>query len=602
MHSSLIAWIMRAIPFGTIIMYGALGETVTEKSGNLNLGVPGIMYLGGFAGFASAWAYENSAANPNGFVSILIALSCAILASMAGGLIYAFLTISLRANQNVTGLALTTFGMGVANFFGVFILNGASYSAAPIANKAFSAKIPVLSGLGDIGQVVFSYGFLVYAAILLAVVLAKVMHKNDEPQQKIDTADDFVRAVTPVLQSETDLLAEQLRAMQGESARTTTATLRDFSAVLAENQRQNAAASTARLESIARAGAARQKAANDALLAQLTMMETRLKNLEDSNATRMDSVRGALVQGLNMIRADNNKKLDEIRGTVEEKLQDTLQQRINDSFKTVSAQLEQVYKGLGEMQNLAADVGSLKQVLSGVKTRGILGEVQLGAILEQILAPGQYACNVATVPGSTNRVEYAIKMPGQNGTVWLPIDAKFPGDTYAHLQAAQERGDAAAVAAMRKALNNVLRAEARDIHDKYIEVPYTTSFGILFLPFEGLYAEVVSSGVTELLQRDYQITVAGPSTMAALLNALQMGFRTLAIQKRSGEVWTILGAVKTEFEKFGAGLQQMQRHLNQTGSDLEELIGPRSRAITRKLESVQQLDPDTATELLGIEE
>ena len=171
MHSSLIAWIMRAIPFGTIIMYGALGETVTEKSGNLNLGVPGIMYLGGFAGFASAWAYENSVANPNGFVSILIALSCAILASMAGGLIYAFLTISLRANQNVTGLALTTFGMGVANFFGVFILNGASYSAAPIANKAFSAKIPVLSGLGDIGQVVFSYGFLVYAAILLAVVL-----------------------------------------------------------------------------------------------------------------------------------------------------------------------------------------------------------------------------------------------------------------------------------------------------------------------------------------------------------------------------------------------------------------------------------------------
>ena len=421
--------------------------------------------------------------------------------------------------------------------------------------------------------------------ILLAVVLAKVMHKNDEPQQKIDTADDFVRAVTPVLQSETDLLAEQLRAMQGESARTTTATLRDFSAVLAENQRQNAAASTARLESIDRAGAARQKAANDALLAQLTMMETRLKNLEDSNATRMDSVRGALVQGLNTIRADNNKKLDEIRGTVEEKLQDTLQQRINDSFKTVSAQLEQVYKGLGEMQNLAADVGSLKQVLSGVKTRGILGEVQLGAILEQILAPG----------------EYAIKMPGQNGTVWLPIDAKFPGDTYAHLQAAQERGDAAAVAAMRKALNNVLRAEAKDIHDKYIEVPYTTSFGILFLPFEGLYAEVVSSGVTELLQRDYQITVAGPSTMAALLNALQMGFRTLAIQKRSGEVWTILGAVKTEFEKFGAGLQQMQRHLNQTGSDLEELIGPRSRAITRKLESVQQLDPDAAAELLGLE-
>ena len=447
---------------------------------------------------------------------------------------------------------------------------------------------------------------LLYLVLALALVgdvlLAVLLVRSNRPRKQADTADDFVRAMTPVLQSETDLLAEQLRAMQGESARTTTATLRDFSAVLSENQRQNAAASTARLESIDRAGAARQKAANDALIAQLTMMETRLKNLEDSNAARLDGVRGALVQGLNTIRADNNQKLDEIRGTVEEKLQDTLQKRINESFRTVSTQLEQVYKGLGEMQNLAADVGSLKQVLSGVKTRGILGEVQLGAILEQILAPGQYAENVATVPGSANRVEFAIKMPGQNGNIWLPIDAKFPGDTYAHLQTALERGDAAAAAAMRKALQTVLRQEAKDIHDKYIEVPYTTSFGILFLPFEGLYAEVVSSGITEALQRDYQITVAGPSTMAALLNALQMGFRTLAIQKRSGEVWTILGAVKTEFEKFGAGLQQMQRHLNQTGSDLEELIGPRSRAITRKLESVQQLDPDTAADLLGIEE
>lgn len=443
---------------------------------------------------------------------------------------------------------------------------------------------------------------LLVLALLGDVLLAVLLVRSGRTRPKGDTAEDFVRAMTPVLQEETDLLSEQLRAMQGETARTTTASLRDFSSVLAESQRQNAAASTTRLESIDRAGAARQKAANDALLAQLTMLENRLKNLEDSNAARLDGVRGALVQGLNVIRADNNKKLDEIRGTVEEKLQDTLQKRINDSFRTVSVQLEQVYKGLGEMQNLAADVGSLKQVLSGVKTRGILGEVQLGAILEQILAPGQYEQNVVTVPGSTNRVEFAVKLPGQGGTVWLPIDAKFPGDTYAHLQAAQQRGDAAATNAMRKALYSVLRQEAKNIHDKYIEVPYTTSFGILFLPFEGLYAEVVSSGVTETLQRDYQITVAGPSTMAALLNALQMGFRTLAIQKRSGEVWTILGAVKTEFEKFGAGLQQMQRHLNQTGSDLEELIGPRSRAITRKLEAVQQLDPDSVADLLGLQE
>lgn len=441
---------------------------------------------------------------------------------------------------------------------------------------------------------------LLVLALAGDILLAVLLRRSGQKTAAAPTAQEYVDAMTPVLQGETDLLSEQLRAMQGESVRTTSASLRDFSAVLSENQRQTAAANTARLESIDRAGAARQKAANDALLAQLTMMETRLKNLEDSNAVRLEGVRGAVVQGLNTIRADNNQKLEEIRGTVEEKLQDALQKRITDSFRTVSTQLEQVYKGLGEMQSLAADVGSLKQVLSGVKTRGILGEVQLGAILEQILAPGQYEENVATVPGSANRVEYAIKLPGQEGPVWLPIDAKFPGDTYQHLQAALQQGDAAAAAAMRKALYNVLRQEAKDIHDKYIEVPYTTNFGILFLPFEGLYAEVVSGGVTETLQRDYQITVAGPSTMAALLNALQMGFRTLAIQKRSGEVWTVLGAVKTEFEKFGTGLAQMQRHLNQTGSDLEELIGTRSRAITRKLESVQQLEDDTAREILGI--
>ena len=224
--------------------------------------------------------------------------------------------------------------------------------------------------------------FVLVLALVGDVLLAILLVRSSRPQKpQGPTADDVVNAMTPVLQGETDLLAEQLRAMQGESARTTTATLRDFSAVLAENQRQNAATSTARLESIDRAGAARQKAANDALIAQLTMMETRLKNLEDSNAARLDGVRGALVQGLNTIRADNSQKLDEIRGTVEEKLQDTLQKRINESFRAVSTQLEQVYKGLGEMQNLAADVGSLKQVLSGVKTRGILGEVQLGAIL-----------------------------------------------------------------------------------------------------------------------------------------------------------------------------------------------------------------------------
>ena len=335
---------------------------------------------------------------------------------------------------------------------------------------------------------------------------------------------------------------------------------------------------------------------------QQQLLERRLRSLEASNTQKLEELRRSMAENMTTLQAENNRKLDEIRHTVDEQLQDTLQKRVSESFKAVNEQLEQVYKGLGEMQNLAADVGSLKQVLSGVKTRGILGEVQLGAILKEILAPGQYAENVATVPGSSNRVEYAVKLPGQSGTVWLPIDAKFPGDTYAHLQDAQASGDPAAVAAARRQLETVVRQEAKDIHDKYIEVPYTTAFGILFLPFEGLYAEVVNCGLPEILQRDYKINIAGPSTMAALLNALQMGFRTLAIQKRSGEVWQILGAVKTEFEKFGSGLQSMQRHLNQTGNDLEELIGTRSRAITRKLESVQQLEPTEAADLLGLAE
>ena len=335
---------------------------------------------------------------------------------------------------------------------------------------------------------------------------------------------------------------------------------------------------------------------------QLDRFEKRLHGFSVETSQQLDGIRAAVDGNLRELREDNNKKLDEIRGTVEEKLQDTLQQRINDSFKTVSAQLEQVYKGLGEMQSLAADVGGLKQVLSGVKTRGILGEIQLGAILEEILAPEQYDTNVATIPGSTQRVEYAIKMPGADGgSVWLPIDSKFPGDTYAHLQDAQASGDAQAVENARHALELVLRSEAKDIREKYVEPPYTTAFGILFLPFEGLYAEVVNAGLLEVLQRDYQVNVAGPSTMAALLNSLQMGFKTLAIQKRSGEVWQLLGAVKTEFDKFGQGLSKLQQRLRQTDEELDNLIGVRSRAISRKLRAVQTMDDASAAALLELD-
>lgn len=336
---------------------------------------------------------------------------------------------------------------------------------------------------------------------------------------------------------------------------------------------------------------------------QLQMLEQRLKTLESGNEQKLDAMRAALNTNMEAIRAENNKKLDEIRHTVDEQLQTSLEKRLHESFETVSKQLEQVYKGLGEMQNLAADVGGLKQVLSGVKTRGILGEIQLGSILEEILAPEQYATNIATVPGSTQRVEYAVRMPGQDGgTVWLPIDAKFPGDTYVHLQDAYASGDVSEIDAARRALTTVVCNEAKDIRTKYVAPPDTTNFGIMFLPFEGLYAEVVNLGLVERLQRDYQVNIAGPSTMAALLNSLQMGFRTLAIQKRSNEVWQVLAAVKTEFDKFSDGLAKMQQRLRQTDDELDKLIGVRTRAINRKLRSVQKLEsPSDVADILELE-
>ncbi len=343
---------------------------------------------------------------------------------------------------------------------------------------------------------------------------------------------------------------------------------------------------------------ARLDAFEEKLNARMDAEHKLIDTLQRSVNQQLSEMRGIMREEMSALRSENNRRLEEIRGTVDEKLQTTLEKRISESFRTVSEQLEQVYKGLGEMQNLAADVGGLKKVLTGVKTRGILGEVQLGAILEEILSPEQYETNVATIPGSSERVEYAIRLPGQDRSVYLPIDAKFPGDRYAQLREAQEEGDKEKIEAAYRALEQVIRTEAKDIRNKYVEVPYTTNFGVMFLPFEGLYAEVVNRGLVEKLQQDYRISVAGPSTMAALLNSLQMGFRTLAIQKRSNEVWEVLGAVKTEFEKFGDTMQKMQGHLQQTSRDLDALMGVRARAIERRLRSVQQLDETDTRRLL----
>ncbi len=310
---------------------------------------------------------------------------------------------------------------------------------------------------------------------------------------------------------------------------------------------------------------------------------------------KLEYMRGSLDRQLGEIRTDNNEKLERMRLTVDEKLQRTLDDRLSRSFSSVRESLDQVYRGLGEMQTLAGSVGDLKKVLSNVKTRGILGEIQLGGILQQVLAPDQYLENVITVPGSKDRVEYAVKMPGggDGRPVLLPIDAKFPGDSYSRLMDAYESANTAAIAEARKALGQVFRSEAKDIHDKYIETPYTTDFAVMFLPFEGLYAEAVNMGLLEDLQKDNKVMIAGPSTMAALLNSLQMGFRTLAIQKNAGQVWKVLGSVKGEFDKFEAALISTQERLNQANSDLDKLVGARTRAIQRKLSQLQDLeDPD----------
>ena len=330
--------------------------------------------------------------------------------------------------------------------------------------------------------------------------------------------------------------------------------------------------------------------------------------LKENQKMAMESQRQQLEQMEKSMRTKQEnmlfilkEQLEEIRGTVDEKLQTTLEKRISESFKTVSSQLEQVYKGLGEMQSLASDVGGLKKIMSGVKTRGNLGEYQLAGILAEILAPEQYATNVATVPKSSERVEFAVKLPHEDGTVYLPIDSKFPAETYSQLRDAQESGDRKAVEAAYKNLEAVIKSEAKDIRTKYVAVPYTTNFAIMFLPAEGLYAEVVSRGMVEVLQRDYQVNVAGPSTMAALLNSLQMGFKTLAIQQKSNYAWEVLGAVKTEFGKFEESLTKMQRYLDSTSKELDNLITTRSNQMSKRLRDVERLGDLEAARLLDLD-
>ena len=423
---------------------------------------------------------------------------------------------------------------------------------------------------------------LAIVAVLAVVLLTMLL----QTKKRLDAVSD--KDVTEDLEKLRRDQERQQQALRGEITGNIQTSIGGLSEILQQNQRLTGRMQAEKFDDIIRTTSEQYKG-----------MEERLKTFEVTNEQKMEQMRATIEKRLQYIQQDNNEKLDQMRKTVDEKLQKTLEDKMTQSFQLVNERLEQVYKGLGEMQNLAVGVGDLKKVLSNVKTRGILGEIQLDAILKEILAPDQYEMNVATVPNSKNRVEFAVKLPGEDERpVYLPIDSKFPGDAYVQLQEAYDSGSAEAVNGAFAVLAQRIKAFAKDIRDKYIEPPYTTEFAVMFLPFEGLYAEVVNRGLVETLQRDYRVNIAGPSTMAALLNSLQMGFRTIAIQKRSGEVWEILGAVKTEFDKFGDILDATQQRLDQANKELDKLVGVRTRAIQRKLRSVEKLDTVTAERLL----
>lgn len=376
---------------------------------------------------------------------------------------------------------------------------------------------------------------------------------------------------------ETQRLRQEISASRQETLQLVQTSVKNLGQMLGSGQRQSAELQDKRLAELSR---------------QFSAMAMQ-------NEQKLEQLRQTMEARLEYLREDNNRQLQQMRQTVDEKLQKTLEARISQSFRLVSERLEQVYKGLGEMRNLASGVGDLKKVLSNVKTRGILGEIQLGAILQQILAPEQYEENVRTKASGSERVEFAIRLPGDGeDAVYLPIDAKFPADAYANLLDAYDAGDSAAIQEAGKGLERAVKKSAKDIHDKYVDPPATTDFAILFLPFEGLYAEVVRRGLVETLQKDYKINIAGPTTMAALLNSLQMGFKTLTIQKHSSEVWDILGAVKTEFDKFGDVLAATQNRISQAGAELDKLIGVRTRGIQRRLRSVSRMDEEESRRLL----
>ncbi|MBR5948438.1 MAG: DNA recombination protein RmuC [Clostridia bacterium] len=442
---------------------------------------------------------------------------------------------------------------------------------------------------------------LAVSAALLIYLLLKRSHSGDASLEKLYTAMNEVekrlsiKLEATIGESARDIL--DLRSTLGESI---SMRMDSLSKLMEQSSDALNDGLTYKQESMNRSIVEKLEGMSTQLLNENTKAEQRFKSFESTCAEQLRSIESAL----HVMRETNETQLDSIRGVVNEKLQQTLNERLGESFKRVEERLTEVYKGLGEMQALASGVGDLKKVLSNVKTRGTLGEIQLGAILGEVLAPEQYELNFDSGKGGNERVEFAIKLPNDGSSpVYLPIDSKFPSDIYIRLCDAYDSGDAAAIETSKKQLRESVMKFGKDIHDKYINPPRTTNFAIMFLPTEGLYAEAVRMGLIEQLQAKYRINLAGPSTMAALLNSLQMGFRTLAIQKRSSEVWNILARIKKEFKTFDDVLASTKKALDKANADLDKLVGVRTKQILRALNKVEELpaDGEQPHEILGVD-
>lgn len=521
-----------------------------------------------------------------GTIGIVLAVLCAVIIIM---LILILIRLSQGKNANIDVHAVTETVRGL------------------ILQSEQSMKANLMDNIRTMGENI--------TGLQRAGANAQSQKLNDvdrQLNQKIGGLKESLEKEVVSIKRDTDIKLTAIQNIVDEKLqRTMDEKMNNFGQMLAANQKQASEAQRTQISEMASkvdlnlnnmniAISDKQEQSGKAVDSRLKALEERFKTLEAANEQKLENMRKTMSEHLVHMQEENQRKLDSIQSTVNEKLESQLQK----SFKLVSEQLETVHKSLGEMQNIASGVGDLKKVLSNVKTRGILGEIQLGSILEEILAPEQYDTEVPTVKGSKERVEFAVKLPGKadGQSVYLPIDSKFPGDTYEQLLNAYDTGNKETIEAAKKNLVTIIKKCAKDIKEKYVSPPDTTNFGIMFLPFEGLYAEVVNLGMIETLQRDYSVNITGPSTMAAMLNSLQMGFKTLAIQKKSSEVWTVLGAVKKEFTTFQTVLDKAQKQIQSAGDSIDKLIGTRTRAINRKLSSVEILDnEDESQKLLGLD-